>query len=292
MKSTKPSTTRAGGRRGNSAGSAKRASGKGIQQADEKERSGARSIIRACTLLKLVGQSGEKGASLNELISVAKVPKSSAHRYLQVLEEEGLIERIDGGRFRLGLIFISLQTGDIERLIERARLHLASIRDRFGETVNLGMLSGNQIVYLEILESAQTMRFAARQGDTEGIHSTALGKAIAATLADRDVLAILRKTGMPRRTSRTITTPEEYLRELGRVRTAGYAIDDRENETDGRCVAIYVPDCGRQVAISLSGVAHRFSLEQAHEAAESLRIAAIEISGTNLPPLKRPDTRG
>ncbi|RYE04309.1 MAG: IclR family transcriptional regulator, partial [Sphingomonadales bacterium] len=254
--------------------------------ADPKGRSGARSIIRACTLLKLVGQSQDNGASLNELAAATKVPKSSAHRYLQVLEEEGLIERTTGGRYRLGASFISLQTGDVERLVERARPYLAAIRDRFGETVNLGMLSANQIVYLEILESGQSMRLAARQGDTEGIHSTALGKAIAATLPDRDVLAILRHTGMAQTTPRTIVTPEDYLRELERVRVAGYAIDDRENEEEGRCVAVYLPGCGRQVAISLSAVANRFSLDQAREAAESLRIAAIEISGLNLRPLK------
>src|SRR5688572_15556758 len=99
MNSTKASTstTRVEGRRGKRAESAKRPSGKSVERVDEKERSGARSIIRACTLLKLVGQSGEKGASLNELIAMAKVPKSSAHRYLQVLEKEGLIERLDDG---------------------------------------------------------------------------------------------------------------------------------------------------------------------------------------------------
>lgn len=289
MKSMTATKARGPGRLKKEAGPAKSASTTSAEAepAEEKERSGARSIIRACTLLKLVGQSREDGATLNELAAAAKVPKSSAHRYLQVLEEEDLIERTSGGRFRLGVSFISLQTGDVERLVERARPHLAAIRDRFGETVNLGMLSASEIIYLDILESGQAMRLASRKGDTEGIHCTALGKAISATLPDRDVLAILRQNGMPSLTARTITTPEDYLRELERVRNAGYAIDDRENEAEGRCVAVFVPDRGRQIAISLSGVASRFSMEQAHEAAESLRIAAIEISGANLPPLKQ-----
>ena len=160
------------------------------------------------------------------------------------------------------------------------------IRDRFGETVNLAMLAGHEILYLDILESGHAMRLAARAGDSEGIHSTALGKAIAAKLPDRDVLSILRSTGMQQLTVRTITTPEAYLRELERVRKCGYAIDDRENEAEGRCVAVHVPGRERQVAISLSGVASRFSMEQAREAAESLRVAAIEISGEDLPPLR------
>lgn len=263
----------------------RRPAAKGGAAASE-ARQGVRSIVRTCTLLKLIGQSRDEGASLNELAAATHLPKSSTHRYLQVLEDEELIERTAAGRYRLGVSFMSLQTGDVERLVERARPYLMAIRDRFGETVNLGMLSGNQIVYLEILESTHAMRLAARKGDTEGIHATALGKVIAATLPDRDVLAILRQTGMATRTARTITTPEAYLRELERVRTAGYAIDDGENEIEGRCVAIYVPGCGRQVAISLSAVASRFSLDQAYEAAQSLRIAAIEISGEDLPPLQ------
>src|SRR4051812_45551895 len=86
---------------------ASRSGGRPQDPADPKERSGARSIIRACTVLKLVGQSREEGASLNELAASAGVPKSSAHRYLQVLEEEGLVERTTTGRYRLGASFIS-----------------------------------------------------------------------------------------------------------------------------------------------------------------------------------------
>lgn len=254
--------------------------------AERKTREGTRSVVRASKLLKLIGQNHKEGLSLNELADAAGIPKSSAHRYLQVLEEEGLVERSTRGHYRSGAGFLSLQAGDTERLVERARPHLAAIRDRFDETVNLAMLSSNEIVYLEILESARAMRLAARRGDTEGIHSTALGKAIAAQLPDREVLAILNQTGMAELTPRTITTAEAYLRELERVRASGYALDDRENEAEGRCVAVYVPGCGRPVALSLSAVASRFSMDAAHQAAESLRNAAMEIGGESLPQLK------
>jgi IclR family acetate operon transcriptional repressor len=248
---------------------------------------GGRSVARTCAILRLIGQGGDAGVSLIDVAQATDLPKSSAHRYLQVLETEGFVERdIRSSRYRLGLGLISLQTGHIDRLIQRTRPFLTRIRDQFDETVNLGMLVGHQIVYLEILESQKAMRLAARRGDTEGIHATALGKAIAATLPDRDVLELLRRTGMPRLTKHTITTPEEFLRELRRVREAGYAIDDCENEEEGRCVAVYVPGLNTPTAISLSGIANRFSIENAHEVANSLRIAAIEISGEDLPPIK------
>src|ERR1700733_482485 len=171
--------------------------------------SGSRSVARTCAILRLIGRGGDEGVTLVDVAAATELPKSSAHRYLQVLEGEGFIERdLRSSRYRLGVGFMSLQSGHIDRLIQRTRPFLISIRDRFDETVNLGMLVGHQIVYLDILESPRAMRLAARKGDTEGIHSTALGKVVAAKLPDRDVLELLRRTGMPRLTPFTITTPE------------------------------------------------------------------------------------
>ncbi|WP_176168122.1 IclR family transcriptional regulator [Novosphingobium mathurense] len=253
---------------------------------------GSRSVQRTCAILRLIGGAGEEGVTLVDVAAISELPKSSAHRYLQVLEAEHFIERdLNSSRYRLGLGFMSLQAGHTDRLIQRTRPYLARILDQFDETVNLGMLVGHQIVYLEILESPHAMRLAARKGDTEGIHATALGKVLAAKLPDRDVLQLLSRSGMPKHTDNTITTTVDYLAELERVREAGYAIDDRENEAEGRCVAVAVPGLATPIAISLSGVASRFSMEQAHEAANSLRIAAIEISGEDMPPLKRLRTR-
>jgi len=249
--------------------------------------SGSRSVARTCAILRLIGRSGDEGVTLIDVAAATELPKSSAHRYLQVLETEGFVERdLRSARYRLGIGFMSLHVGHVDRLIQRTRPFLTRIRDQFDETVNLGMLIGHQIVYLDILESPRAMRLAARKGDTESIHATALGKVIAAKLPDRDVLELLRRTGMPRLTPNTIVTPELFLRELQSVREAGYAIDDRENEEAGRCVAVYVPGLSTPTAISLSGVASRFSIENAYEVANSLRIAAIEISGEELPPIQ------
>jgi IclR family transcriptional regulator, acetate operon repressor len=249
---------------------------------------GIRAVVRTCAIIRLVSEGGEDGVSLIDLAKAVGLPKSSTHRYVQVLEGEGFVERdAQTSKYRLGIGFMSLQASHVERLVQRTRPILAKIRDSFDETVNLGMLIGNQIVYLDILESSRAMRLAARKGDTENIHATALGKAIAATLLDVEVIDLLRRSGMPQRTARTITTEGEYLHELERVRSAGYAVDDCENELEGRCVAVFVPRLTIPTAISVSGIASRFSMEKTHEVANNLRIAAMEISGENLPPFKR-----
>jgi IclR family acetate operon transcriptional repressor len=245
------------------------------------ELAGTRSIRRTCSILRSVGQSADVGVTLQEIAQVSQLPKSSAHRYLLVLEKEGFIKRDPvSQRYRLGLAFLALHTRQADWLIERAKPLLEKVRDKWNESVNLGMLLGDYVVYLDILESPRAVRLAARRGDRDSIHSTALGKAIAATLPDEQVLPMLNATGMPRRTERTITDPKQFQSELAKVRSAGYAVDDRENEEEGRCVAVFVPGLGAPVAISVSGLASRLPMTRTGEVARALMRVAAELSGT------------
>ncbi|MGH8946738.1 MAG: IclR family transcriptional regulator domain-containing protein, partial [Acidimicrobiia bacterium] len=92
------------------------------------------------------------------------------------------------------------------------------------------------------------------------------------------VAAILDGEGMPQLTRRTITDPDRYLEELEEIRDRGYALDDRENEEDGRCVAAAVPGVGLPAAISISAPASRLPMEEVAEVARALGEAAWEIS--------------
>ncbi len=133
---------------------------------------------------------------------------------------------------------------------------------------------------MAILESTRAMRLAARVGDRVPIHSSALGKAICATMADEEVLAMLRAEGMPRLTAKTITGEQAFLTELAEVRHSGRAIDDREHEEDGRCVAVAVVGSRIPAAISLSAPAVRFTMEEVASVADALSDAASELAGT------------
>jgi IclR family acetate operon transcriptional repressor len=168
--------------------------------------------------------------------------------------------------------------GELVALATRARPLLEGLRDRFGETINLGVLDGRRVAYLEIVESPKAMRFAARRGDRDPIHSTALGKAIASRLSDGEVRQIIASEGMPQLTSRTITDLGEFLSELDLIRERGYALDNGENEEDGRCVALSLPGGWVHAAISLSAPAQRFSLSRVETVVEALREVAGELA--------------
>jgi IclR family transcriptional regulator, acetate operon repressor len=122
------------------------------------------------------------------------------------------------------------------------------------------------------VESLNGVRLAARPGIRDPIHSTAIGKAIAGQLAEDQVRALL-EPRLPRYTDRTITSVEDYLTELEKVRVQGYAVDDEEQEIGVRCVAVPLPGAPALTALSPArALLHSSSLEQANDALHCLGI--------------------
>ncbi|MFV2063135.1 MAG: IclR family transcriptional regulator [Chloroflexota bacterium] len=239
-----------------------------------------RSVARALDILDVL-QDAPEGASLTTLSQTVELPKSSVFRYLNTLEMHGYVQQdASTGAYRLGMGFVPSHARHLEVLSARARPFLERLRDRFKETVNLAVLDGNRIAYVAILESRRAMRLAARVGDRVPIHSSALGKAICATMADEDVLEMLRAEGMPMLTAKTITEEQAFLTEIEAVRRSGRAIDDGEHEEDGRCVAVAVVGSRIPAAISLSAPAVRFTMDEVAAVADALMDAARELAGT------------
>ena len=209
-----------------------------------------RAVERVCDILDILHEQGV-GVPLAEVARIAKLPKSSAYRYLLALEARRYVHReADSGLFTLGLAFRPQQSREMELFIERAQSQLERLRDDLNETVNIGVLDGGQIVHVAVVECVQMMRLAARIGERSPMHATALGKVIAAQLPPDRVVAILTAEGMPAVTDRTLTTVEDFLTEIKRVKVAKYAVDDLEAQDDGRCVA--VPLVGLPIAAGLS----------------------------------------
>lgn len=249
---------------------------------------GTRAIRRTCQVLRGIGAAKNAGASLPQLVAATGMPKSSVHRYVEVLMNEGFIERDPvAGTYRLGAGFVNLGTNEAQLLVLRARPFLERLRDRFDETVNLGMQSGDNIVYLDICESPRAVRLAARVGDQDMVHSTALGKAITAELPEEEVRALLKRTGLPRRTANTITRIPDFMAHLETVRRRGFALDDQENDIEGRCVAVAIPAPRVQFAISISGITSRFPMPKAVEAAREIREAVSELCGQAMQPIRQ-----
>lgn len=237
-----------------------------------------RAVERVCDILDMLHEH-EEGVVLAEVARQAKLPKSSAYRYLLALEARRYVQRDgDSGLFRLGLAFRPQQSLELKLFIERAQSQLERLRDELNETVNIGVLDGGQVVHLAVVECAQMMRLAARIGQRSPVHATALGKVICAQLEPVRVEAILAAEGMPPLTNRTLTAPEDFMTEVKKVKAAQFAIDDLEAQDDGRCVA--VPLLGLPVAagLSVSAPANRLPRNRVPEVVRVLRACALALT--------------
>lgn len=218
-----------------------------------------------------------RGASLAEIAGTTGLPRSSVFRYLATLEARGYVERDSrGSAYRLGMGLADAPPR-LSSLAATAKPHLEELRDRLQDTVNLGILDGTRVTYLEILESPMAFRFAARAGDRNPIHCTALGKALAAQLDDGDIRRILAAEGMARVTPRTITQPTQLLREIAEVRRHGFAIESGENEEGGGCVAVAISGFDVPAAVSVSAPDSRLSPERVEEVVMALREVAARV---------------
>ena len=249
-------------------------------QEDTEKLSPIRAVERVCDIFDLL-QDAPEGLTLTTIADRTDLPKSTAHRYLIALESRGYAHRDeDTNTIRLGLAFRPKPSRQFERFVSLSKPILEVLRDRTDETTNLGCLDGGRYIHAVVFESSQMMRLAARVGERGMLHSTAIGKVIAANLPEDRVRAILRSEGMPRFTEHTITDPDMFLVELEAVRVDGYALDDCENQDGGRCVAVTCPAVSPPCGLSISAPLQRFPKSRVPEFVALLQDAAQNLTRT------------
>jgi DNA-binding IclR family transcriptional regulator len=192
--------------------------------------------------------------------------KSTAHRFLMVLEKHRMVERTAAGKFRLGLRLFDLGNRAIEQydLRDRAQPHLRRLVAETEETAHLCILEGAHVIYIDKIEPARSVRMITRIGASNPLHCTSVGKAILAFLPEERIADVLRRVRFERFTTRTIVTPEALRTEIEKTRRRGYAVDDEEFEEGLRCIAVPVLDAQRLpvAAVSVSGPSFRVTAQK------------------------------
>lgn len=236
-------------------------------------------LNKAFDLLDVLEQAGP--LTLTELSQKSATNKVTVLRILANLEARGYVDRDDLGRYGLGSRLLQLGLRKSAAIDLRSTAHpiLRDLRDRFDETVNLGILDGAGILYIDILESSLGLRMAATVGSRDDLHSTAIGKAIASRWNGRQ-LEMVTTLPLSTKTARTITTPAQLDAELALVRARGYSIDNEENETGARCVGAPIFDHSGECigAISVSGPTIRMSDDRIVLIAVEVQRSAAVIS--------------
>jgi IclR family acetate operon transcriptional repressor len=239
------------------------------------------SVERAFDLLDRVAAAGTRGLTLGELASELPVAKSTTHRYVVTLLELGVLRRDRAERLRLGVKLVELAGAllDTDNLRNAAEPVLDDLVARTGETAHLGIPADDHVVYIAKVESPQSVRLVSHIGARVPLHCSAMGKALMARLDEKALRAALQR---PReaRTAHTITAETALRREVEKVRAAGVAIDDEENELGVRCIGTAVLGIGSEPvgALSVSAPASRMSHERLAEVAPAVIAAAEEIA--------------
>lgn len=217
---------------------------------------GVQSLERAFDLLERMADAGGE-VGLSELSSSSGLPLPTIHRLMRTLVSCGYVRQQANRRYALGPRLIRLGETASRLLGTWARPFLEELVEATGETANMALLDGDEVVYVAQVPSRHSMRMFTEVGRRVLPHSTGVGKALLADVPPAEVRALLGRTGMPAATEKTITDPDAFLAELERIRAVGYAVDDNEQEIGVRCLAVTVPDSPTAAAISISGPAGR-----------------------------------
>ncbi len=238
-------------------------------------------VEHTVSILKVLSEADEELA-LKDIGERAGVGRTSTFRILFTLAGRGYVHKNPlTGKYRLSakLMEIARRSVGDQKLVHRARPYLQRLYERFNETVNLGVYQDGEIVYVEILESRRAFRMTAEVGSRVPIHSTALGKAIAAYLPEEVLARHLRDYEWTLFTPRTIASQAEFLKALRQVRKQGYSLDNEETELGATCMAAAIVDRDQYplAAISLSGPSHRIRAEK-EAIIRQLRKATLALS--------------
>jgi len=239
-------------------------------------------LDRALAALQVLANESSE-CSLVELCTALKLHKSTVHRLMMALEQHRLVEKNpDTARYRLGLRLFELGSKAIAALDLRrhARPYLDRLQREAGETVFFCILDEGQVLYIEKIESQQSVRTACSVGSRAPAYCTAVGKAMLAELSESEVNEIVRRWGMKPITPNTITSLAALKTELRAVRSRGYAIDNEEKEEGLRCVSAAVHDHSGKLfaAMSVSGPAFRITRERISAIGEMVMQTASELS--------------
>lgn len=254
-------------------------SGNSVEQPN---RNTVQSVERTFDVLESLA-SARRPVAITELSQKLGLHISTVHRLLATLIERGYARRDETtGKYGIGSRLLELASHLSEGVDLRQEAHpvLERLAVTVGETANLSVRSGNNLVYIDQVQSARLVRMFTRVGSSAPLYCTGSGKLFLAFSPDpTDLDQYLSVTTLEPRTKGTLTTPAALRAELQKIRERGYSLDNEEMEEGVICVAAPIFDRMGQItsALSVSGPASRM-LKDVAEIAIPVCQSATEIS--------------
>ncbi len=240
------------------------------------------SVDRALSVLTLLADHPD-GMGVSELARALGVPKSSLYVVLTTMEQrEFIVKDPVTKQYTLGPQLLVLGLAYIQRinLLKEFQTLAAEVARECGETVQLAILRGRNVLYIGKQDGTQPVRLASEVGSELPAHTTALGKSLLAGLSDSALDELYDGVSLEKRTPKSIDNLSDLKREIAEVRARGYAVDRGETLEDLRCVGAPIYDAHGSVvaAVSISVPITRMSDDREKELARQVCSLAQELS--------------
>ncbi len=245
-------------------------------------RPSTRALTRGLRIIDILAD-GRAGLPLTEIARKAGLSKSSTHRLLQTLVQEGFATQDgDSSRYRLSLKLLSLSSNLIAGLglDQLVRPLLEELSQATKQTIHLALWDSSVAVYAQKIDAPGSIRMYSQVGKRVPIYCTGLGKAILAFLPEERAKEVVAAEELRPHTPNTITKSEALLEHLSLIRSRGYALDEEEHEEGIRCIATPLLDRQSHVlgAVSITTLAFRVDKETMLSWWPQLRDCAQQIA--------------
>jgi DNA-binding IclR family transcriptional regulator len=190
---------------------------------------GIQSVSRALGILELFSEE-RPALTTSEIAALTGLNRATAYRFCQTLLRLGYLEETQAFTFRPGLKAVSLAQAALSsrELPELALPALRALQEKTGETVNMALRDGADVVYVSRLLSKNLLALRLFVGSRLPAYASSLGRAMLAFLPDDELAQVLDQRDLEAITKHTITDRRRLLAELRRIRARGYALNDQE----------------------------------------------------------------
>jgi DNA-binding IclR family transcriptional regulator len=200
----------------------------------------APSVKKAFKIVQTIADSSA-GIGVSALAKQLRMGKSTVHGITSALEELGVLVRDPlQKRYTVGYTLLELSRKAYRKmeLREMARVPMEILMEKVGETVFLGIMNGDHITILDVVESHNEMKITSPPGTRLPLLAGATGKVFLAQLEERKAKEIVQKMGLKRYTSKSVVDPKKFLKDVQEAKRMGYAIDDEEYLIGVRAIAV------------------------------------------------------
>lgn len=230
----------------------------------------------------LVLEAALNHSRFTEVVEATGLAKATTHRILSTLVDAGFITVGPDGSYLPGPKILSLAGRALQRIdiSAIAQPFVDDLVEKVHCTVHVGVVNGDEIVYLIRSDSDKPYQMPSRVGHAIPMHSSGIGKVVLSGYTEDGLERFVARAGLPPRTEHTITTIEGLRSEISSVRRLGYALDREENVPGVACVAAPIRDHTGTIkyGLSISTITLEHTLEQIEEMSALAVATADKIS--------------